>query len=183
MDWLLLLGCMWFFLPAGVANMAPVFATKIFGAGRPIDGGRSWRGVRIFGDHKTWQGLVAGAVLGGLFFLVQRQLSMAGIITLRGADAASYAAVPVFLGFLLGLGAMLGDAVKSFFKRRYAHMPPGGAWVPFDQVDWVIGGMVAIYAFVSWPWWVWIGLLAAYGLLHPVANILGWLMRLKKNKF
>lgn len=41
---------------------------------------------------------------------------------------------------------MGGDAAKSFFKRR-VHVPPGKPWVPFDQLDFVIG----VFALLT-PW-------------------------------
>ncbi len=36
---------------------------------------------------------------------------------------------------------MTGDAVKSFFKRR-AGVPPGGRWIPADEIDFIIGAML-----------------------------------------
>jgi CDP-2,3-bis-(O-geranylgeranyl)-sn-glycerol synthase len=45
------------------------------------------------------------------------------------------------LGFLLGLGAMAGDAAKSFFKRRLG-IAPGHPWIPFDQIDFQIGALL-----------------------------------------
>ena len=36
---------------------------------------------------------------------------------------------------------MTGDAVKSFFKRRVG-VPPGGRWIPADEIDFIIGAMV-----------------------------------------
>jgi CDP-2,3-bis-(O-geranylgeranyl)-sn-glycerol synthase len=36
---------------------------------------------------------------------------------------------------------MAGDAVKSFFKRRVG-VPPGGRWIPADEIDFIIGAMV-----------------------------------------
>jgi len=37
----------------------PMFQTcsfaQIWGGGKPIDGGRTWKGKRIFGDNKTWK--------------------------------------------------------------------------------------------------------------------------------
>ena len=47
----------------------------------------------------------------------------------------------LILGVLLGLGAMTGDAVKSFFKRQRG-IPPGKSWFPFDQLDFLVGGLV-----------------------------------------
>ena len=42
----------WLMLPALIPNSAAV----LFGGGRPMDFGKSWRGKRLLGDGKTWKG-------------------------------------------------------------------------------------------------------------------------------
>jgi hypothetical protein len=58
----------WLFLPVGGAWIAhaPVLRWDLAPRlNRPIDGGRTLRGRRLFGDNKTWRGaLVMG---GGVF--------------------------------------------------------------------------------------------------------------------
>src|SRR5512141_2579436 len=85
------------FLPAGIANSVPPLLTRLLGPGRPIE-------ARIFGAHKTWQGLIGGTIAGSITFLVQRTFD----------DLA----VPLAVSVLMPLGALLGDLIKSFFKRR-----------------------------------------------------------------
>lgn len=41
---------------------------------------------------------------------------------------------------------MSGDAVKSFFKRRM-RIPPGRAWIPADELDFITGALL-----FGWPW-------------------------------
>ena len=48
---------------------------------------------------------------------------------------------PIVFGALLGFGVMLGDSVKSFFKRRL-DIKPSQPFIPFDQTDSVIGAIV-----------------------------------------
>jgi CDP-2,3-bis-(O-geranylgeranyl)-sn-glycerol synthase len=55
-----------------------------------------------------------------------------------------YTAHPLLPGLLMGLGAGVGDLVKSFFKRRI-DIEPGASWPVFDQLDFFIGA----YLFVS----------------------------------
>ena len=43
------------------------------------------------------------------------------------------------LGLRFGIGAMAGDSIKSFFKRR-TNIPPDEPWIPFDEVDFALGG-------------------------------------------
>jgi CDP-2,3-bis-(O-geranylgeranyl)-sn-glycerol synthase len=61
-------GIIWFVALLGVANMAPVFFKKIPILGAPIDNGKTWRGKRIFGDNKTWRGIIAAILIGFLSF-------------------------------------------------------------------------------------------------------------------
>lgn len=134
---------LWFFLPAFLANMSPVLVQRrLAWLAAPIDGRRMLGGVRIFGDHKTWRGLVSGVVAGTLAYEAQRFAYGAGFAT----DLAliDYADHPVVPGMLLGLGTIVGDAVKSFFKRRVG-IAPGASWPVFDQLDFMAGA----YAFVA----------------------------------
>lgn len=165
-----------FFAPAGVANAAPLFANKIPILNQwktPIDFGKSWRGKRIFGDNKTWRGLFFGTLAGGLTAYVLA-------LTIYDVDPASteLVALSVGLGMLLGFGALVGDAVESFFKRR-ANVKPGKSWFPFDQTDYIVGGLIVSFPFVDvsvldyfWVFVVWF-------VLHLVFSYVGYLLHLK----
>lgn len=52
------------------------------------------------------------------------------------------------LGLACGFGALGGDALKSLVKRRCG-IAPGKPWMPADQLDFVIGGLVALSLFVT----------------------------------
>ena len=116
-------------LPAYFANSVPV----LLGGGAPIDGGKKWKdNQRVFGDGKTvrgfFAGVIAGVAVGALegIFLAGSQWdiyaasgSLAGIGGLFAGDAGLGAGtVYVLAGFLLGCGAMAGDLLGSFIKRR-----------------------------------------------------------------
>ena len=134
---------LWFFVPAYLANMAPVLARGHFAwLDRPLDGGRLLWGERILGAHKTWRGIVAGTVVGLAAFAAQRLVYDAG--WLRELAPIDYDDTPLALGVLLGLGTGVGDAVKSFVKRRIM-IAPGEPWVGFDQLDFMVGA----YLFAS----------------------------------
>jgi CDP-2,3-bis-(O-geranylgeranyl)-sn-glycerol synthase len=139
---------LWFFLPAYLANMAPVLIGDHLPAlAVPIDGGRSWRGARLFGAHKTWRGLVVGIVAGAAVGLVQQLLLGAGV----HVGPVLPAAVPSLAGgAALGLGTGVGDAVKSFFKRRVG-IAPGGTWIPFDQLDFMAGAWLFVLPLAAPP--------------------------------
>lgn len=173
---------LYFFLPAYLANMAPVFAAKIFGRhfAAPIDGGRNYRGKRIFGDHKTWRGLVAGIVLAILTVYIQRLLFERSL-AFRQISMIDYAKHSVLiLGFLFGFGALAGDAIKSFFKRQIGK-EPGAAWPGFDQLDFVVGGLLAVAIVFPTPLIIVLILLIISPVLHLLVNIIGHKLKLKDN--
>jgi CDP-2,3-bis-(O-geranylgeranyl)-sn-glycerol synthase len=167
----------WFILPAGFANMAPIFAVRVFPKwNAPVDGGASLRGTRIFGDHKTIRGLVSGVLVGALVFFVQARLYAASE-TIRDVSILDYEHASIWLGSLMGFGALFGDLVKSFFKRRVGRKP-GVTWFPFDQIDWVVGVLAVMYPIVR-PGlaFVLVSLVASL-VLSLIVKWIGFLVRL-----
>ena len=133
---------LYFFVPAYVANMVPVLVRGHFAAlALPMDGGRYIGGVRIFGDHKTWRGFLAGVVAAVLTYAAQRVLYDAGFF--HRLALLDYAATSLVPGVLMGLGTGVGDAAKSFVKRRVG-IAPGESWIGFDQLDFMAGSYLAV---------------------------------------
>lgn len=161
-----------FFLPAGLSNLIPVLANHVPGLQRwttPLDFGKTWRGRRLLGDNKTWRGLVCGTLTGGLTAVIVSRLNANTVVTIA----------PFWIGCLLGFGALLGDAIESYFKRlRGLH--PGASWFPFDQLDFIIGGLLLVYPFVRLPVWAMVTILIAYFLLHLLLSYIGYVLRLKR---
>lgn len=161
------------FLPAGVSNMTPVLANKIPGLkhwNTPVDFGHSWGGKRIFGDHKTWRGIVTGTACGTLFG------AFLGVTLLSSNYTESW--LPYFL--FMSFGALAGDAIKSFFKRR-ANVASGKSWFPFDQTDYIIGGLVFTLPFGVPSLKFVVEILAVYFVLHITVSYLGYRLHLKKD--
>ncbi len=178
--WLFVGQVIWFFFPAGAANMAASLSRYVPFGNVPIDGGKSWRGVRIFGDHKTWRGVIVGVLGGTLFWFFQawlyREFSWA-----VGISTIDYLTESWTIGLLLSIGAVLGDLVKSFFKRRL-NRAPGQPWIPFDQMDYVLGAAVFV-SIMYYPGWEYI--LTAIGLgvfFHVFVNLIAYTLHLQKNK-
>jgi CDP-2,3-bis-(O-geranylgeranyl)-sn-glycerol synthase len=173
---------LWFFCPAGVANVMPIFAAHIPWLKRfdaPIDGGLCFRGKRILGDHKTWRGLIVG-VLMAIVTLWLQQLLVSHVSSLARIDAdVGYAALPTILvGALFGIGALGGDAIESFFKRQ-RNVPPGKGWFPFDQIDYIVGGALATAPFVHLQLYQYVLLIVLWLGVHLVASYIGYLLKLK----
>lgn len=137
---------LYFLLPAYFANMAPVIVKNIAKPlAKPMDFGKSWKGKRILGDHKTWRGLIFGILFGVIVAFIQKHLLATNMGRYLSAIDYQY---PLLIGLLLGGGAIIGDSVKSFFKRR-SNVKPGEKYVPFDQSDFVIGAI--FFVFPYWP--------------------------------
>jgi CDP-2,3-bis-(O-geranylgeranyl)-sn-glycerol synthase len=133
---------LWFFVPAYAADMSPILARELFpGLDAPLDGGLRFRGKRVLGSHKTWRGLAACVIAGSLAYAVQAAIHRGGFLgSLAVIDYDRYWVLP---GVLMGLGTGVGDAVKSFFKRR-ARITPGATWLVFDQLDFFVGALVFV---------------------------------------
>ncbi len=165
----------WLMVPAYISNPMAV----VFGGGKPIDMGTKWLdGQRIFGDGKTIRGLIGGTVCGIL----------AGILQIYVASAFNITIVPTMTAVMtLSFGALLGDLVKSFFKRRIGFVR--GAELPLiDQLDFVAGAWILTYVFD--PVWfgenfmssppIMITVIILTPILHRLTNIFGYTIKLKK---
>ena len=171
-----------FFWPAGNANSSPIFANKIpilRNFNKPVDFGKSWRGKRIFGDHKTWRGFIVGTLVGGLTAVLQMGF-YEWFSWFRTASLPIDYSNPnvIILGMVMGFGALAGDSLKSFFKRQLS-VSPGRSWFPFDQIDNIVGGCLASLYFIILPWQNYVIIALVWFVIHPAATLIGWLLRLK----
>jgi CDP-2,3-bis-(O-geranylgeranyl)-sn-glycerol synthase len=99
-----------------VANMAPWASGRLMGErlAKPLDFGATLPdGSRLLGDHKTWRGLVAGA--------------------LASAVTAWLLGHPPMLGIEFATLTLMADAASSFTKRRL-RLDPGAEVPALDQV-------------------------------------------------
>jgi CDP-2,3-bis-(O-geranylgeranyl)-sn-glycerol synthase len=163
------------FLPAGIANMTPVLANKVPRLNRwqtPMDFGRSFQGKRIFGTHKTWRGFLSGVVGGTL---------AGALLHVGGYHASVVSGFGEYLLFCAAIsaGTLIGDAVKSFFKRR-AGVSSGSSWFPFDQIDFIVGSLIFMLPFGLPPLKIIICIFILYAGLTMLASYLGFLGGLKK---
>lgn len=114
------------FGPILAANQGPGLARKL-----ELPLGKTPVSRRWLGENKTLAAYWAGPLLGiAVVVLVYRQPSW-------WAE-----------GLACGLGAVLGDHVKSFIKRRLGK-PPGSPWF-LDRIDFAVGGGVAAWITTSW---------------------------------
>ncbi|MBU0459709.1 MAG: CDP-archaeol synthase [Nanoarchaeota archaeon] len=168
----IILKALYFFLPAYFANMAPILLKGIPALNKPIH-------EKLLGKNKTWRGFVLAVLIGTLIFYLQKVAYQYGFTRLALIDYANFS---VLLGVLLGGGAIIGDLVESYFKRKNK-IKPGERWVPWDQLDFVIGGLgLSLFLYVP-PANVILILLLLSPLLHILFNHLGYWLRIRKSKW
>ncbi len=153
----------WFFetlyiyLPAYIANATPV----VLGGGGSLDGDKKWLdGKPLFGDHKTVRGTLSGLAAGFLVGLIQQT---------------------PYRGAILSIGAIVGDLIGSFIKRRM-NLEPGTLLPLIDQMGFIIFA-VFLVSFIQNPptWNQAIGILIATLPIHYLTNLLAWALKLKSN--
>lgn len=160
-----LAAALWIYLPAFAANAAPLLVARLpFVARirRPI-----WE--KGLGANKTWPGFAGGI--------------LAGVIVAALQIALTPWPNPPLLwlswGTLIAFGALLGDATKSYFKRRIG-IPPGGAWPVVDGIDYVVGALVVGLPLFVPAWPVAVALLVAGPVLSLMANVFSYAVGWKK---
>jgi len=176
---MIILQTLYFMLPAYLANMAPVFATKIFGTkfAYPLDCNLKINNKEILGKNKTWRGLISGILVGIL--MVYLQAYFYNFNFFKNLSLFNYQAIDyISYGFLFGLGVILGDAVKSFFKRRI-NLKPGEKWFPWDQLDF-LGGLILILFVYLPPWYIFLLIILISPFLPLASNWLGYKLKIKK---
>ncbi|MBI2665387.1 CDP-archaeol synthase [Candidatus Woesearchaeota archaeon] len=168
----LILQSLYFFLPGYVANMSPILFKWIPFLGIPIH-------EQKFGKNKTWRGIIVAAITGMIIFLLQRMAYQQGFVQFALIDYNDFS---ILFGLLMGLGVILGDLVKSYYKRKN-NIAPGEPWMPWDQLDFVIGGILGVSFFYVPAVEVVFILLLFSPILHLLVNYLGYILKIKKNKF
>jgi CDP-2,3-bis-(O-geranylgeranyl)-sn-glycerol synthase len=185
MSFQFILSCLYFFLPAYFANMVPplVGRANLFNfLNKPVDFNKKFLGKPFLGDHKTWRGVVCGIILGVLVVWIQVWLyqfpATKGISTIIKYDRPDI----WLFAFLISAGAVFGDLLFAFIKRR-VNVEPGGMFMPFDQTNYVVGAALFLTPLLGFNIMVWTTLFVATFLLHLVFNRIGYLLGLHKNKW
>ncbi len=179
------LAVLWVILPSYIAN---AFATLPRGRGPPMDFGRNWRdGRRVLGPSKTWSGFLFAGFAAMPFGLLEAWLILLAPPNLQLVPVlAPSVAAAVPLAAILTFGAMGGDALGSFVKRRLGR-ESGTRTILLDQLPFVLVpiaiGLVVypalfVSVFVRWEAVIW---LLVYTLgLHAAFNWVGFKAGLKK---
>lgn len=182
---------LWVLIPAYVANACATFSR---GKGPRMDGGRVWPadGRPLLGTSKTWLGFFVGSVSGVLVGSLQAYLILIAPPSLqlvpKFGSTFELSLLPLLL---LGFGALTGDAVGSFVKRRRGTDSSAPAplldQLPFLLVPMLLLGICTpgLFAQAFWPGVVpglltvsWVLLLTLF--LHTAFNWVGYFIGTKR---
>ena len=165
------------FLPAFLANASPVVAKNIPGIRR-----LSWPiNAKLLGKNKTVRGLVTGIIVGILTGIILYLLRYGFIEYLPSYtdiyNLYSSLIGAIIVGGILATGALVGDIVKSFVKRRLGKKP-GTMFQPWDGIDYMVGAMIFILPWYQVSFFECLFLLIAWPLLsllmNTIAYSIGW---------
>lgn len=169
-------------IPAYLANGSAL----VFGGGTPMDFGKyAWDNRRLIGDGVTWRGTIGGGLFGMLIGGLLGFLANMGIGTFYFNIISSqitlvhgFISQGLLVGLLLGFGALIGDAIGSFLKRRLNF--ERGKPVPLlDQLDFVIVALLFVSMVVHLDLVMVLIILFVSVFLHLGANIFAYLINLK----
>ena len=157
-----------FIFPAYCANAVPV----LVGGGRQIDSGKNFvDGKPIFGKNKTFRGFFLGLIVG----------TGAGLAETAYFGSKSF---PFLLGFLLSLGALLGDLAGAFVKRRIG-LAPGDMLPVVDQLDFIVGALLISLpislSLIVFSWELVAATLIITLPIHLLTNFGAYKLKLKRN--
>jgi CDP-2,3-bis-(O-geranylgeranyl)-sn-glycerol synthase len=175
----LILETLFLLLPAYLANMTPVFVRKLNVLDFPLDFGMRLRGRPLFGANKTFRGVLFGSLAAVMTAFMQYLVH--SVPFFRSISLLDYQDW-LLIGLLLGVGALLGDAVESLFKRQLG-INPGERFLPWDQLDFVVGALLLLSVAYVPPLKVILTALIASFLLHIGSVRFAYYLGIRKEKW
>lgn len=147
-----------------MANATPVVIARLLRRTHPLDlGARFLDGRRVFGDSKSIEGFLSGFTAG---FFAGYLLSLKGLLSVKE-------------GAVLSFGAMLGDVLGSFVKRRLG-LEPGAPAPLLDQLSFLVAALALyrlVIGFIETT--VTIVLILLTPPIHLATNIIAYKLKLK----
>lgn len=159
-------------IPAYIANITPVllYRFKILEEyAYPIH-------EIYFGENKTVRGYYGAIITGSITGLIQYVL-----VVFFGTSVGSvFSSNKIILGaFLLSVGAISGDLIKSFLKRKF-HKNSGEMWFPFDYIDFILGSFIFSGMFLFFSIWKIAVVLVFFAFFTPLFNYISKSLGIKK---
>lgn len=160
----------------------------LFGGTTPLDLNKnSIDGDRLIGDGVTWKGLILGSLFAILisalmWFLIYDPfiydlfpVELQQLITITISKNIFFY---MFLGFLLGFGALIGDALGSYIKRRLK-IKRGNPAPILDQLDFAVVALFFASFIIPLSLEIIIFVLIFTIFIHLSTNILAYLIGAK----
>ncbi|MEM3927815.1 MAG: CDP-2,3-bis-(O-geranylgeranyl)-sn-glycerol synthase [Archaeoglobaceae archaeon] len=167
----------WLLLPAYLPNNFAV----VLGGVKPMDFGKNFfDGKRILGEGKTFSGFFGG-ILGGIFIAnLQRILeNVFGVFIFSSINYFEFFTLALALAF----GAMFGDLVGSFVKRRF-NFKRGESFPVLDQISFLVFAIaIASLTPAFWKLFSIVEIVIAFIItppLHVVVNFMAFKLKLKE---
>lgn len=149
--------------PPYVANGLAVLSSRLNNR-HPIDFGKSWRGKRILGDGKTFEGFALGVALGS---------------TLGWIPNAVYHVLTPLDAFVLSISALFGDLLGAFVKRRLC-LPRGYPAFPLDQLDFLLMALLIYSLYHNIPLSIILFSIIITPIIHRLTNLIAYKIKLKR---
>ena len=179
---------------AGIINMIFCKSSVLRKIQNPIDGGNNFiDGKRIFGDNKTWKG-----ILGYIIFNIIIAVLWGIICSFTNLNSYNFFYVQhentviynLLIGFLLGVAYSIFELPNSFLKRRL-DIQPGKTttgikkifFIFLDQADSIFGCCLVVAVFYKMSFGFYLLYVLIGAVTHIVFNILLYCMHLRKNMF
>lgn len=178
---LIIIKALFFFLPAYLANAAPVLLAKLNvfrELAVPVDLGKKIGKNFIFGDTKTYRGIVGG-IAAGVFTALAQYLIFSYLPQSHYLYLFNYGFIDsILLGTLMGLGEGLGDLIKSFIKRRIG-FKSSSACFPLDQMSF-LGALFLSFLIYLPPFEYILAILIMSPAIPVLANLIAYKLGWKK---
>ncbi len=153
----------------------------------PIDFDLRFRDQRVFGEHKTFRGLIGGATGSSLFAVFQSEV-LHHHSPFASLEYFDYDTIySLLFGFCLGLAASLSELPNSFAKRQLG-IAPGksakGFWLAvfyfLDQVDVILGVWLYLSIFMELTVMRVTVSIAFVFVIHQLTTVAGHMLGLRK---
>ncbi|HJW98489.1 MAG TPA: CDP-archaeol synthase, partial [Candidatus Bathyarchaeia archaeon] len=100
--------------------------------------------------------------------------------TIAGLAETAVFNYPIAFGFMVSLGALVGDLAGAFLKRRL-NIPPGGLLPIVDQVDFIVGAILFSLLLPLLSWELILTVLVLTPPIHLLTNYVAYRLKLKSN--
>ncbi len=166
----IIINSLWLIIPAYCANLFPV----LMKGKHPIDFKKKFiDGHRLLGDGKTIEGFFSGIIFGTLIGILQIYLQ-----PFIGQFYVFQFQHSLLTVILLSIGAIVGDLIGSFVKRRFG-LERGAPTPILDQLDFLVFSLalISVIAPVKFYWVIF--LLIITPLVHYSCNLFAFFLKLK----